>query len=101
MLRTYSKDLRLRVVVAVDRGIPRVEVVRLFSVSASTVRRDPRLRHETGNIEPNLVPGPRPSRVRRWSRHCPTKHVPTSTLRWPSTASSSRKSTVLGSRPPR
>jgi transposase len=35
-MNAYSKDLRLRVLAAVDRGIPRKEVVELFGVSRST-----------------------------------------------------------------
>ncbi len=57
-MRPYSKDLRLRVLAAVDRGMPREEIVRLFGVSAPTIRRYLRLRRETGGVEPRPVPGP-------------------------------------------
>ena len=36
-MNAYSKDLRLRVLAAVDRGTLRKEVVRLFGVSLATV----------------------------------------------------------------
>jgi hypothetical protein len=32
-MNAYSKDLRLRVLAAVERGIPRKEVIELFEVS--------------------------------------------------------------------
>ncbi len=57
-MRPYSKDLRMRVLAAVDREMPREEVVRLFGVSAPTIRRYLRLRRQTGGVEPKPVPGP-------------------------------------------
>ena len=57
-MRPYSKDLRMRVLAAVDRVMPREEIVRVFGVSAPTVRRYLRLRRETGSVEPKPVPGP-------------------------------------------
>jgi transposase len=57
-MKPYSKDLRTKVLAAVDRGMPRTEVVRVFGVSAPTIRRYLRLRRETGDVEPRPVPGP-------------------------------------------
>ena len=57
-MKPYSKDLRSKVLGAVDRGMPRAEIVRIFGVSAPTVRRHLRLRRETGDVEPRPVPGP-------------------------------------------
>jgi transposase len=57
-MRAYSKDLRLRVLAAVDRGMPRKEVAETFGVSASTVKRYLRLRRETGGVEAKPIPGP-------------------------------------------
>jgi transposase len=62
-MKPYSKDLRLRVVATVDRGMPKKEVARLFGVSEPTIRRYLRLRRESGNVEPKPVPGP-PARKR-------------------------------------
>src|SRR5215204_4153250 len=62
-MKAYSKDLRLRVLDAVDRGMPKKEVVRVFGVSEPTIRRYLRLRRETGDVEPRPVPGP-PARKR-------------------------------------
>jgi transposase len=58
-MRAYSKDLRLRVLAAVDRGIPRKEVANTFGVSVSTIKRYLKLRRETGGVEPKPIPGPR------------------------------------------
>jgi transposase len=57
-MKPYSKDLRTKVLAAVDRGMPRTEVVWVFGVSAPTIRRYLRLRWETGDVEPRPVPGP-------------------------------------------
>ncbi len=62
-MRAYSKDLRLRVLAAVDRGMPRGEVAETFGVSVSTVKRYLRLRRETGGVEAKKIPGP-PARKR-------------------------------------
>ena len=62
-MKPYSKDLRLRVLAAVDRGMPRKEVARVFGVSEPTIRRYMRLRRESGDVEPKPVPGP-PARKR-------------------------------------
>src|SRR3712207_665875 len=57
-MKPYSKDLRLRVLAAVDGGMPRKEVARVFGVSEPTIRRYLRLRRETGDVEAKPVPGP-------------------------------------------
>src|SRR4051812_43855830 len=61
-MKPYSKDLRLRVLAAVDAGTPRERVAKTFSVSMPTIKRWlKRRRRETGNVEPEPIPG-RPSR---------------------------------------
>jgi transposase len=59
-MKPYSKDPRLRVLAAVDGGIPREEVARVFSVSVPTIKRWLKRRRETGDVEPKPIPG-RPS----------------------------------------
>ena len=61
-MKTYSKDLRLRVLPAVDAGRPREEVAKTFSVSMPTIKRWLMRRRETGDVEPKPIPG-RPSRM--------------------------------------
>ena len=68
-MKPYSKDLRSRVLAAVDAGTPREEVARTFSVSMPTIKRWLKRRRETGDVEPRAIPG-RPSRkgamLRSW-----------------------------------
>jgi transposase len=60
-MKPYSKDSRLRVLAAVDAGIPREKVAKTFSVSMPTIKRWLKRRRETGDVEPRAIPG-RPSR---------------------------------------
>ena len=60
-MRGYSLDLRLKVLAAVDRGIPRKEVVRTFGVSMPTLERYLSQRRQTGQIGPPHPPGRTPS----------------------------------------
>lgn len=68
-MNAYSKDLRLRVLAALDRGISREEVIELFGVSRSTIKRWLKRRHQTGGVETMKIPG-RPSvkgkALRKW-----------------------------------
>jgi transposase len=58
-MKPYSIDLRSRVLAAVDRGVPRKEVAKTFSVSIPSIKRWLKLRRETGSTEPREgVPGP-------------------------------------------
>jgi transposase len=57
-MKAYSKDLRIRVVDAVDQGTPRPEVVQVFQVSLPTIKRWLRRRRETGTLAPSARPGP-------------------------------------------
>jgi transposase len=52
--------LRLKVLGALDRGMPRKEVVvaRLFGISAPSIKRWLERRRETGDVEPSPIPGP-------------------------------------------
>ncbi len=59
--KPYSKDLRLGVLAAVDRGTSRKEVSsETFGVSEPTVRRYLRPRRETGSVDPKPPSGPPP-----------------------------------------
>src|SRR5215211_1504614 len=59
-MEAYSEDLRQRVVAAVDGGMPRREVSRLFGVSRATLVRYLQLRRETGGLAVRPRPGPPP-----------------------------------------
>jgi len=56
-MNAYSKDLRLRVLDAVDRGLPRREVSNLFGVSLSTIKRYVKRRREGEDLEPKPSTG--------------------------------------------
>ena len=60
-MNAYSLDLRLKVLDAVDRGIPRREVARTFGVSTPTLERYLRRRREGAGLEPGRSPGRTPS----------------------------------------
>ena len=60
-MNAYSLDLRLKVLDAVDRGIPRKEVVRTFGVSMPTLERYLRRRREGTGLAPGRSPGRTPS----------------------------------------
>jgi transposase len=47
----------LRVLAAVDAGKPREQVARNFSVSMPTTKRRLKRRRETGDVEPEPIPG--------------------------------------------
>lgn len=57
-MRACSKDLRLKVLAAVDRGMPRAAVVDASSMSPATVERWLKRRRETGGVDPAPIPGP-------------------------------------------
>jgi transposase len=59
-MNAYSKDLRLKTLAAIDRGIPRAEVCELFGISLSTIKRWLQRRRQTGGVETMKIPG-RPS----------------------------------------
>lgn len=59
-MNAYSKDLRLKALAAIDRGIPRKEVADLFGVSRSTIKRWLGRRRRTGDLNIHKIPG-RPS----------------------------------------
>jgi transposase len=47
-MNAYSKDLRLKTLAAIGRGIPRKEVQELFGLSLSTIKRWLNRRRQTG-----------------------------------------------------
>src|SRR5215218_2090271 len=59
-MKGYPLELRRKVLAAVDRGIPRKDVVRTFGLAMPTLERYVRLRKPTGEIGPPRPPGRRP-----------------------------------------
>jgi transposase len=60
-MNAYSLDLRLKVLKAIDRGIPRKEVVRTFGISMPTLERYLRRRREGVGLDPGRSTGRTPS----------------------------------------
>jgi transposase len=48
----YSMDLRLRVIGAIDSGMPRKDAAKIFKIGFRTINRWIALRKTTGNLEP-------------------------------------------------
>jgi transposase len=57
-MKAYSKDLRIRVIDAVDRGSPQLMVADQFMVSVRTIKRWLQRRRKTGNLAQSPRPGP-------------------------------------------
>jgi len=57
-MRAYSKDLRVKVLDAVDRGMSRAEVAEIFGISMPSIKRWLKRRKETGQLEAKAPPGP-------------------------------------------
>jgi transposase len=58
-MEIYSKDLRIRALASVDRGMPRREVVEIFSISLTTLKRWLKMRREGKDLSPGLSTGRR------------------------------------------
>lgn len=56
-MQIYSKDLRIRAVAAVERGMPRREVVQTFSISLTTLKRWLRRNREGKDLSPRSSTG--------------------------------------------
>lgn len=50
-MKTYSHDLREKLLAAVDRGMPSKEATEAFGVSPATLKRWLKRRRETGSAE--------------------------------------------------
>ena len=55
----YSKDLRIRALAAVDRGMSRREVVEIFSISLTTLKGWLKMRREGKDLSPGVSTGRR------------------------------------------
>ena len=55
----YSKDLRIRALAAVERGMPRREVVEIFSISLTTLKRWLKMSREDKDLSPGVSTGRR------------------------------------------
>jgi len=56
-MKSYSEDLRQKIVTAVERGVSKSETARLFDVSLSSVKRYVRMADREGSLAPKKRPG--------------------------------------------
>jgi transposase len=56
-MKSYSEDLRKKIVVAVERGMSNSETARLFDVSLSSVKRYVRIARQGNSLAPKKGPG--------------------------------------------
>ena len=59
-MKAYSKDLRQKVVDAIQRGMPKAQAARTFGVGISTVKRYASKAQSGEPLEPGKAPGKRP-----------------------------------------
>jgi transposase len=59
-MKAYSKDLRRKIVDAIERGMPKAEAARTFGVGISTVKRYATKAQKGEPLEPAKAPGKRP-----------------------------------------
>lgn len=51
MPKAYSQDLREKAIAAIDRGVPKSEVITMFNISRDSLDRWLKRRSETGSIQ--------------------------------------------------
>jgi transposase len=59
-MKAYSKDLRRKIVDAIERGMPKAQAARTFGVGISTVKRYASKAQRGKSLEPGKAPGKRP-----------------------------------------
>jgi transposase len=56
-MRAYSEDLRKKIVIAIERGMPKAQAARTFDVSLSSVKRYARSVRQGESLAPKKSPG--------------------------------------------
>jgi len=67
-MKAYSKDLRQKIVDAIERGMPKAQAARTFGVGISTVKRYATKAQRGEPLEPAKAPGKRPKIDERVSK---------------------------------
>ncbi len=67
-MKAYSKDLRQKIVDAIERGMPKAEAARTFGVGISTVKRYATKAQRGEPLTPGKAPGKRPKMDERVSK---------------------------------
>jgi transposase len=89
-MSTYSVDLRERVLAALDRGMPRSEVVSTFQISLSSLKRWHAARRTTGDFAPKPpsggptlnIPPAQADELRAQVAACPDATIAEHTEQW-------------------
>ena len=76
-MNEYSKYLSLKVLSVINRGMPRKEVIEVFSVSLATIKRWLKRRGETGDVETGPLPGRPSMKGAAYESGCPPSLVQT------------------------
>src|SRR5215208_6699119 len=67
-MKAYSKDLRQKIVDAIERGMPKAQAARTFGVGISTLKRYATKAQRGEPLEPGKAPGKRPKMDERVSK---------------------------------
>jgi transposase len=67
-MKTYSEDLRRKIVDAIERGMLKAQAARTFRVGISTVKRYATKARRGESLEPGKAPGKRPKMDERLSK---------------------------------
>jgi transposase len=67
-MKAYSKDLRQKIVGAIEQGMPKAQAARTFGVGISTVKRYASKAQRGEPLEPGKAPGKRPKMDERLSK---------------------------------
>ena len=67
-MKAYSKDLRRKIVDAIERGMPKAQAARTFGVGISTVKRYATKAQRGEPLQPGKAPGKRPKMDERVSK---------------------------------
>jgi transposase len=68
-MKAYSRDLRERILRAIDEREPRAQIIELFQISRATIKRYLKQRRETGKVQPQRIPGRSPKKVAALQEH--------------------------------
>lgn len=67
-MKAYSKDLRQKIVDAIERGMPKAQAARTFGVAISTLKRYATKAQKGEPLKPGKAPGKRPKMDKRVSK---------------------------------
>ena len=103
-MKPYSVDLRERVLAALDRGMPRSEVVTTFHISLASLKRWLTIRQNTGTLTPRaptggpsrVIPPAQDEEVRVQVAACPDATLAEHAARWNGTHGTSLSQSTMG-----